>query len=66
MIPEVEWWDGPFVLSQDMLIEQDAEFEAQLQKSVSNLIEHPVQLAAPSKYNDNLEYATKRSYSFIG
>lgn len=50
MIPEVEWWDGPFAQSQDLLIGQDPDFEGRLTKAVTNLVEHPVQLAAPSKY----------------
>ena len=50
-IPEVEWWDGPFAQNSDMMDPAiDAEFEDRIKSQVNSLIEHPVQLAAPSKY----------------
>jgi U4/U6 small nuclear ribonucleoprotein PRP3 len=48
MIPEVEWWDYPLAQSQDMLDPNSTDFVSRLEKAVTNLIEHPVQLAAPS------------------
>ncbi|XP_055332415.1 U4/U6 small nuclear ribonucleoprotein Prp3-like isoform X2 [Paramacrobiotus metropolitanus] len=46
MIPEVEWWDGVFAQTAEMLSDADAvELESRLQKLVTKLVEHPVQLA---------------------
>ncbi|OQV26130.1 Atrial natriuretic peptide receptor 1 [Hypsibius exemplaris] len=45
MIPEVEWWDYPLAQNQEMLDPDSADFASRMDKAVTNLVEHPVQLA---------------------